>query len=147
MPLFRFVEQMLHKLWNVFFPLPQRRKRERNNRKPVIQVFPESTVVYHGLQIAMCGSNDPNMDGLRCGCSNTLHFSMLYKPQQFYLRFKRQLANFIQKQGAPIGHLDSTWLAVAGPSKGSLGVTKQFGFNQVLWDRPAVDGYKRPIDS
>jgi hypothetical protein len=63
----------------------------------------------------------------------------LKHPQQRNLRLKRKFADFVKKNGSPIGGLEVTNSSLQCPRKGALLVTEEYGGNQRRGDRCAID--------
>ena len=70
---------------------------------------------------------------------------MLDKLEQLGLRGQRKFPNFIQKKGAPFCRLRQPGLRLGRPRIGAFLIAKEFGLDQVLWKRGAIDFYKRPL--
>ncbi len=67
---------------------------------------------------------------------------ILEDPQELDLQGQAGLADLIQKDGPPIGHLKETGLVGHGPRKGALDVAKEFTLQELLWDGTAVNRQK-----
>jgi hypothetical protein len=56
---------------------------------------------------------------------------------------RRQLANFIEENGAAVGKFKTADVLFLSPGKGSLDVSKQFALHKSRGDGAAVDFYQR----
>jgi hypothetical protein len=65
--------------------------------------------------------------GLRS--SDPLKFPLLQNPQQSNLRFGREFADLIQKDGSTVGRFEATCAALKRSSEGTLLVAEEFGSN------------------
>ena len=136
---------MLHELRDIFGPFAERRQFEGNHGKPVIQIFPKGSILDHGLKIAVRGCNDPDIDLARFGCANLFDFALLNEAEHFNLELERHLADFIEEQCSVMREFDSSSLVRHRAGEGTLDVTEEFGFEQVLWNSAAIDGDERLV--
>jgi hypothetical protein len=60
--------------------------------------------------------------------------------QQLGLHGQRQVADFIEEQGAAVCGLEEAFAVLLGAGEGPLAVAKELGFQQLLGDGAAVDG-------
>jgi hypothetical protein len=85
------------------------------------------------------GGEHPYINRDRSVAPYTFKFSLLKHAQQSHLRLKRKFADFVQKNGSPIGGLEMTSASLQGARKGALLVTEELGGNQRWWDGCAID--------
>src|SRR5207237_1661579 len=76
------VNEVLDQQGNVFSSFTQRRHLNRKNVEPVKQVAPERARSDGSLQVAVSGSNHPNIISDGSGPTDTLKFVPLYNTQQ-----------------------------------------------------------------
>ena len=69
----------------------------------------------------------------------SLELPLLQHPQQLGLQVGGNLADFIQQNRAAVGQLEPPFPFVQRPGEGSLFVSKELAFNQVIRDGRAVD--------
>ena len=67
----------------------------------------------------------------------------LKKAQQVGLQLHRQIADFIEEQGAAVGRLNTSDLALVGAGERAFFVAEQLGLDQVFRDGAAIDRDKR----
>ena len=77
--------------------------------------------------------------------ADPFNLSLLNQSQHLHLKIQRHLANFVQEEAALVCHFDLAFFVGESPGERALGMTKQFGFEQFLWDRAAVDDHEWPI--
>src|SRR5438046_7944805 len=77
-------------------------------------------------QIAIGGSNDPNIISDRSSSTDTLKFVLLQNTQESDLGFGRQFSNFIEKDRASFGQLETSHTPLGCPRKGALLMAEQF---------------------
>ena len=70
---------------------------------------------------------------------------VLQHAQQFHLQPHRHVADFVQQQGAAVGGLEQAFLGARGAREGAAFVTEEFGLQQVLGHRAAIDGDERLV--
>ena len=83
------------------------------------------------------------MDGL--GAAHPVEFAFLEHAQELGLQPDVHLGNFVQEDGAAVGHLELAELAGDGPGERAFFVAKQFGFQQMFRQGGAVDGHKGAV--
>ena len=92
---------MIHKVirqkHNVGAALAKRRYVNRNDVKLVVQIFAESSIRDHLLQILSGRANHAHVHLFRESSTNTFHFALLQKAKQFYLQIRREFSNFIEE--------------------------------------------------
>jgi hypothetical protein len=55
------LEKEFRQLGDVLASLPQRRDRNGKDIQAIVQIAPEETLVHHGVEIRIGGSDDPNV--------------------------------------------------------------------------------------
>src|SRR5579875_2732974 len=115
---------MLHQQRNVLTPFPQRWQMERHDVEPVVKIFAETALAHRLLQVEVGGRNDAHIDlnGLRA--ANALQLLFLEHAQQLGLRFKRQVADFVEKDRAAVRLLKASHPAGMRAREGSFGMTE-----------------------
>ncbi len=92
-----FVHEVTHQERNVLGSLAQRRRRDRKNLKPIVQIAPELAVCHHLGKIAVRGHYETHIHG-NCPCaSESFKFLLLQSPKEFWLEFQGKISNFIQE--------------------------------------------------
>ena len=71
--------------------------------------------------------------------------TILQHPQQLHLDRERHVADFVQKQRAAVRLLETSSTAGDGPGERTLFMTEKLALQQILRNRPAVDGDHFPL--
>src|ERR1700737_5647024 len=112
-------------LRNVLASLAQRRHCDRKNVQPVEQILAKTSRLHVGNQVSIGWRDETHvaLDGF--ARPDRLDFILLDGAQQFHLRSRRQLANFIEEKGSArrLGELSDVPIRRAG--EGTLLVTEQ----------------------
>src|ERR1700751_3299928 len=83
------VDEVLNQERNVFFPVAQRRNLNREHIKAVKQILAKSTFCNRSLQVTVCGSDHPHVDGKRLVSTHPLEFTLLQHAQKRNLHLCR----------------------------------------------------------
>src|SRR6185312_15203418 len=90
-------DEIFHEQWNVTTSVPKRRDVNRKDIEPVEQVRPEATVPDGCRQVLVRRREHSDVDEYRLVSTDSFEFPLLKDPQQGDLRFRRQLADLVQK--------------------------------------------------
>ncbi len=77
--------------------------------------------------------------------AHALETALLQHAQQLHLHRQAHVADFIQQQGAALGHFETTLARGQRTGEGALLVAEQFAFQQVRRNGAAVDRHERAI--
>ena len=110
--------------------IAQRRRRDREDFQPVIEIAAEEFVPHHLGEIPVGCRHQPDVDGDRLGAAQPLERLLLQSPQQLRLQIQRDIAHLIQKQSAPVGHLKAADLLRQGAGEGASLVAEQLAFEK-----------------
>ena len=138
-------QQGFTELRQVFPAMPQGRNRDLDHVEPVEQILPEATCMHFGAQIPVGGTHDACIHGLFQRRSQGAHLALLDGAKQLGLHRQGQVADLVQKQGPAGGRLEEAWPILRSPGVGALERAEEFGFQQILRNRAAVDGHERPV--
>src|SRR6476646_399474 len=86
--------------------LAQWQNLDRENIEPVIEVPPEPACLHFGLQIAIAGGDDADIDGARGFFADALVLFFLEHAQEFALQLERDLAYLIEEQCAAVSRFE-----------------------------------------
>ncbi len=75
--------------------------------------------------------------------ADLLDFAGLEEPEQETLHAQRHLADFVEEDGAVVGHLELAGLVAVGAGEAALDVPEQLRLEERLRDAGAVDGHER----
>src|SRR5439155_16972038 len=124
------VQKMQGQLGNVFTPFPQGRNPDVDDFEPVIQVFAEAALANELFEILMSGRDNAHVHLERLAGADALESLFLQHAEQLGLDFKRNIANFVQEEGAPIRQFESPNLVFMRARESSLDVAKQLAFQE-----------------
>src|SRR5438309_9206042 len=105
----------------------------------VVKIFPERSGGGHCIEILMGRADDPGVDRDRLAAPDALDYPLLKEAQQLDLERQRYVADLVQKQGAALGQLDLADVRLDRSGEGAALIAEQFGLEEVLGDRRAVD--------
>ena len=134
--------EVAHQGGDVFSALPQGWRGERQHIEPVIQVFPESAGLDLLFQVFVGGRHHTNIDLDRLATAHGLDHPFLDGPQQLDLHVQRQVADFVQEEGAAMGQLEAADPVGHRTGEGAALVAKEFALNQFPGNGPAVHRYE-----
>src|SRR5664279_1758242 len=117
--------EMPQKQGDIFRPLPQRRKVNRNNRKPIVKILTKTAGGNQFIDIQVCGGYNTNIDLLNPSGSYRENFFLLQNAQQFRLHLQRQIAHFVEENGAAVGLLELPLLILDSAGKSTFYMAKQ----------------------
>ncbi len=88
----------------------------------------------------MGGADDPRIDRNGDAPADPLDHPLLEEAQQLDLQRQRNVADLVEEQGAALGQLDLADVRLDRAGERAALVAEQFGLEQVLGDRRAIDG-------
>ena len=86
--------------------IPQWRDVNGIDGEPMIKIRAEASGFQFRIEIAVGRRDQTNIDANRSIRAEPLHFSLLDCPQQFGLKRRRQLADFVEKERAAMSNLE-----------------------------------------
>ncbi len=140
-------DKVLYQKRDILDSLPQRRDMDGNHVQPVEEFYPIFALVDFGMNILVGGRNNLDIQINRLVASDPLKLFLLKYTEQLHLHSGRYVANFVQKDGAPLGIFKFTDLGAGCTSKCSLFVTEQLGFQQGFGQRTTIYADKRSVFS
>src|SRR4029077_7331874 len=127
----------------VFATVSQWRDDERHGGDAGVQIFAGKFFANALRKIAIGGDDDANVDFDGLCSANAFETTFLENAQQFGLAGQGELANFIEKKRAALGHFASVGFAVVGSGEGAAFVAKEFVLDEAFGDGGAVQGDER----
>src|SRR5260221_5441070 len=112
------------------FPFAQRWQINRENIQPIVQVFPEFTILSHLFQVLVGRSDDTNVDSRCARAADCLKLTFLQDAEHLRLNLQWHVSNFIEEQSAAIGQREAADMRVDGTRKGSAFVPEQLAFKK-----------------
>ena len=116
----------------------QRQDDDPGDVEAVEQVFAKPTGGDLSGQVAVGGRDDTSVGAECLGAADALELSLLKDAEDLGLGRERQLADFVEKDGAAGGTLEAPGLLAVGSGEGALLMAEQLAFDQAVWQRPAV---------
>ena len=135
-------QKMVDQRGDVFLALAQRSQTNIDNVQTEVKVASEAALLHFLSQIAIGGRDNAEVRPPGDERTDRTKFLLLQNPEQLGLQVQRQLADFIEKRGAPVGRLYQAHLGVGGAGEGSLDMPEQFAFHERANHGGAIDGYK-----
>ena len=130
---------------DVVLAIAQRRHLHRDDVQAVEQVLAEPAFLHHLRQVAVGRRDDADVDAQRPGAAEALELVLLQHAQDLRLRARAHVADFVEEQRAAVGLLEAADALLVGARERALLVTEQFGLEQVLLQRRAVDLDERAV--
>ena len=120
-PAFRPLGQdMLREERDVLTAVPQGREVQHQDIDAVVQVFSEGLPFHQLVEMLVRGRDDPHVDFDGLCSPHAREFPFLQHPQQFGLRGRAEIADFVEKQRAAVGQFELTDTTGLGVREGSL---------------------------
>src|SRR5262245_41550414 len=120
---------MMHQGREVLRAVAKGRQADREHIQAVEQIAPELAVLDVCREIAVGGGDDANVHSRRAWAAKPIDAALLQNTQELRLQFKRQLADFIEKDRAALCNLESARLRVERPGKRPALASKQLALN------------------
>ena len=112
---------------------------EIDHVQPEQQVLAEPPRGDFGLQVAIAGGDQTDVDLDRPAAADAIDLALLDRAQQLGLQARVHLADLVEQQRAAARLLELADPPRARPGEGALLVTEQLGLQEVLGNRRAVD--------
>ena len=125
--------------------LTQGRHPERVDAQAMIKVCAVAPAAHFFGQVAVGRCDQPYIDLMFLVRAQALQLPALQHPQQLGLHGQRQLAHFIQKQGAAVGQFELAPPVLSGARKGPAHMTEQLAFHQRIGQGGAVEADHRLV--
>ena len=111
------------------------------------KIRPKAAVVHHLSQVLVGRCNDADVDRRIFARPDAEETLFLQHAQDLGLHIRIELADFVQKQHAPLGCQKKTAVVVAGASECAPDMTEKFAFRDTGIDGRAIDGNERALTS
>src|SRR5580700_4817547 len=125
---------MAGEVWDIFRPFPQRRQKNWEDGKPVVQIHAKPAFGYFGRQVLVGCGDYPAIHFYWLLSSYKLNFPFLEHSQEFHLQVRTHFTNFIKKNGTLVRLLKFTAFPLSCPGECPLFMPKEDGFDQRVWD-------------
>ena len=94
------------------------------------QIFAELALANHRFEVAVRGRDDAHVHGNGFAAADALEGLLLEDAQQFDLRVRRQVADFVEEQSALVRLLEASDATLVRPGERAPFVAEQFAFQQ-----------------
>ena len=112
--------------------------------QPEEEVLAEAPVSDAGFEIEVGGREYPSVDSNGLAPANPGQLAVLQDAQELRLELERHLCDLVEKKRSPMGELEFSGLPLDGAREGAPLVTEELAFEQVAWNRGAVDRNEGP---
>src|SRR3954447_25856757 len=135
------MEYLLCDCQQVFRSFPQRRYFQLKFCQSMIEIVAKTAGAHQLFKILIGGCDDAYIHAdFLVSTQPVIRYAIQYA-QQLYLYFGIEVSDFIQKEGAAIGHFKVTNFLCIGAAERAFFIPKEFAFNQMLRDGGAVYVY------
>src|SRR5437899_6002445 len=126
-------------------PVAQRRHLDSDDVEPEIKIFAESAIGDAFLEVATGGGDDAHLGFARDIFAEPLIFTFLKQTEQFGLNLDREIADFIEEQGAARGDFDFAPMVAHCASEGAFDMAEKVAFEQLFGEAGTTDSDERFI--
>ncbi len=130
---------MLGQQGDVLLALAQGRDADGQDVQAVEQVHAEALVLDGLLEVGVGRGDDSDVDGLRLGRADARDLARLESAQQRRLGGQGHVADLVEEQRAAVRRFEVSDASLVGAREAALLVPEQFGLDQLVGDRRAVD--------
>ena len=102
------LDEALDQERDVVAPLAQRRQLEADDVEAVVQVLAELAARDVGFDVAVGRGDHPHVDFRFLGRADRTHLAFLQHAKQLHLQAQRQLADFVEQDGAAVGFAEES---------------------------------------
>ena len=134
----------IDELGDVLGALPEGWDTQFDHVEAEVEILPERPLHHLGLEVAVGGGDDLDVDRHRLGRSDRMDLALLEDAEELRLEIGRHLADLIEKHHAPLGGAENADRLPVGPGEGPLLMAEQLAFRQRRRQGAAVDRHKRP---
>ena len=138
-----FLDEVRGQFADIGRALAQRRNLQVHDVEPEHQIFAERAGAHRVGQDAVGGGDDADVDRHGLRPADAVDDALLDGAQQFGLQAHVHFGNFVEQQRAAIGFLELADAAAERAGEGAFLMAEQFGLQEVLGDRGAIDGDER----
>ncbi len=130
---------MLAERRHVLEPLAQRRHAHRDRVDAEVEVLAQPSLAQGGLDVDVGGADQPEVDADASIAPDRTELSFLQHAQQLGLQVGRHLADLVEQERPTLGHRQQPGLVGERAGEGATPIAEQFGLDQLLGQRRAVD--------
>ena len=139
----RLRDEVVGQLGDIVAALAQRRHLDRNNPQAEIQVLAEFACRDQRLEVLVGRRYHPRLDLERLDAADPGELALLQHAQQLGLQLDRQVADFVEEDGAGVGHLEFAGAPLGRSGERAALMPEQLALEQAVRNCRAVDGDER----
>ena len=139
------VQKMQRQRVHVFTPLAQAGQAYGHHVEPVEQILPEAASLHLAGQVTVGGGHQPHINAHLARAAQAHQRALLQRAQQLGLHGQRQLAHFVQKNGAAVRLLEPACTRLACTGERPALMTEEFRLEQRVGNGRAVHFDERPV--
>ena len=133
-----FLNEVGNQQFEVLKSLAQRRNRDLENVKSVVQVLPQFPAFESFLNRAISGGDHTNVDLDAFFAANPSDLVLFQNAKELRLKLRLHLGYFVEENGAAIGLLEDPETPGGCARERTAFVPEQFAFDQIARNRGAV---------
>src|SRR5688572_215458 len=137
------MNEVLDEHGNVCRTFLQRWHLDRKDVQAIEQIRAEGTLGNRRVEVSIRRGNHPYVNADWAAAANALELALLQNAKQRHLRVCGQLADFVEKEGAPIGELKFPLSTLQSSGECASLVTEQFRGDERCRNCRAIHGHKR----
>ncbi len=137
-------QQVVGQRQHVARPLTQRRQHHLDHVQPIEQILAEAPCRDLGRQVAVRRRHHAHVAGPGPRLADALVALLLKQAQQLRLQGRRQVADLVEEQRAPLGRRHPADRVAHRPGEGTADVAEQFALQQLRRQARTVDRDERP---
>ena len=141
----RLFEELAGERRDVLAALAERGQVDLDHGQTVVEVFAKRAFVDHLAEVAVGGGDDAHVDRDHLRPADALNLARLEHAQKLRLKADVELADFVEEQGAAVGHFEAAALAVGGAGERAALVAEQNALDEVGWNRAAILNDERAL--
>ena len=135
-------EEMLRQVADVLPPFAQGRQLDRHHLEPPEEVLAELAFLHPLGEIAVGRADHAQIELDRLLAAHPLDLVLLQRPEDLPLQVERQVADLVEKQGAPVCQLELAELLPVRAGKRSPLVAEELALHQVRGDGGKIDRHE-----
>src|SRR5439155_397612 len=120
-----------------------RRQRDSEFVEAIVNVLAESPSPHFSLERHIRGGDDPRGNANWLIAAERLHLSVLESTQERSLRRKGNVGDLVEEQRTAVRALEVPFLSLMRSRERALLIPEEFGFDERIGDRAAIDRHKR----
>jgi len=134
-----FADEVAGEGGDVLGMVAEGRGGEGEDFEAVIQVAAEEVVAHHLGEVAVGGGDEADVDGDGFGAAEAFKGLLLEGAEELGLEFEGNVADFIEEEGAVVGHFEAADLLAERAGEGAAFVAEEFAFEEAGGDGGAVE--------